>query len=289
MTRLRCAHNIGGGHRAAFATGDYSSVARLAGASDRANAKQFDLRRLIFLFHRFLIRQRGPQVLLVVVAEDRHYHRVGTHHFLRANGGEEIASRGNPHGQPQCVGHLLRNQNRIAIVNGDHPTQFFELNNRGCELVRNPVESGGYPPCSPYSTLAIPPALLGAHEPRRHARGDTCPRPSPSRLFQRRTRPLAACQPSSVVPRFPDRWSRRAHPHSRRSRIAGRVVITISFSHTPSLSARAYNTPAHSLSGYVIPGTPEHSSVALLLWAVVAEVRYNVSSNYFMQRGQVAT
>jgi hypothetical protein len=32
-----------------------------------------------------------------------------------------------------------------------------------------------------------------------------------------------------------------------------------------------------------------HSNVALLLWAVVAEVRYNVSSNYFVQRGQVAT
>jgi hypothetical protein len=138
MTRLRCAHNIGGGHRAAFATGDYSSVARLAGASDRTNAKQFDLPASIFRFHRFLIRQRGPQVLLVVVAEDRHYHRVGTHHFLRANG-EEIASRGKPHGQPQCVGQLLRHQNRIAIVNGDHLTQFFELNNRGCELVLNPL------------------------------------------------------------------------------------------------------------------------------------------------------
>jgi hypothetical protein len=71
---------------------------------------------------------------------------------------------------------------------------------------------------------------------------------------------------------------------------AYRIVITISFSHIPSLSARAYDTPAHSLlSCYVIPGTPDPSSVALLLWAVVAEVRYNVSSNYFEQRGQVAT
>jgi hypothetical protein len=72
--------------------------------------------------------------------------------------------------------------------------------------------------------------------------------------------------------------------------VSSRVVITISFSHIPSLSARAYGTPAHSLfSCYVIPSAPDHSSVALLLWAVVAEVRYNVSCNYFVQRGQVPT
>jgi hypothetical protein len=74
---------------------------------------------------------------------------------------------------------------------------------------------------------------------------------------------------------------------------AYRIVITISFSHIPWLSARAYDTqhtPAHSLfPAMSSPAPPDHSGVVLLLWAVVAEVRYNVSSNYFMQRGQVAT
>jgi len=62
--------------------GDYSSVAEFAGASDRAYAEQFDLWRLICRLHRLLIRQRGTQVLLVVVAEDRHYHRVATFPFF---------------------------------------------------------------------------------------------------------------------------------------------------------------------------------------------------------------
>jgi len=57
-------------------------VAEFAGASDRAYAEQFDLWRLICRLHRLLIRQRGTQVLLVVVAEDRYYHRVATFPFF---------------------------------------------------------------------------------------------------------------------------------------------------------------------------------------------------------------
>jgi len=45
-------------------------VAELAGAADRTQTKQFDVRREVVFAHRLVVHERGAQVFLIVVAED---------------------------------------------------------------------------------------------------------------------------------------------------------------------------------------------------------------------------
>src|SRR5208283_1493792 len=63
--------------------------------------------------------------------------------------------------------------------------------------------------------------------------------------------------------------------------VSSRVVITISFSHIPWVSARAYDTPAHPLLLLCHPRVTRGPRGPRLLWAVVAEVRYNVRQQLF--------
>ncbi len=91
-------------------------MAELAGAADRTQTKQFDVRREVVFAHRLVVHERGAQVFLIVVAEDGDDGGVRRDFVLGAQSGEEVAARRDPHSQAKIKGELLRHEDGVAGV-----------------------------------------------------------------------------------------------------------------------------------------------------------------------------
>jgi len=116
-------------------------VAELAGAADRPQTKQVDMRREVVFAHRLIVHERGAQVFLIVVAEDGDDGGVWRDFVLGAQSGEEVAARRDPHSQAKIKGELLRHEDGIAIGDGDDLVEILELDDLGHEFVGDALDA----------------------------------------------------------------------------------------------------------------------------------------------------
>ena len=94
-------------------------VAELAGAADRTQPKQLDVRREVVLAHRLVVHERGAQVFLVVVAENSNDGGVWRDFVLGAQSGKQVAAGRDSHDYAKIESELLRREEGIAVANGE--------------------------------------------------------------------------------------------------------------------------------------------------------------------------